>query len=101
MIITRWNSQRKVNQSEIEELLRSEGLEPFLWQDGAGTYYPTHSHSYEEVRWVIEGSVTFGVQGEEVILNPGDRLDLPAGTEHYAKVSDKHPTIYLCASKHT
>ena len=36
---------------------------------------------------------------KEVILNPGDRLDLPANTEHWAVVVSRVPVVYLCASK--
>ena len=36
---------------------------------------------------------------KEVILNPGDRLDLPANTEHWARVVSRVPVVYLCASK--
>jgi len=41
-----------------------------------------------------------GLRNErEIILNPGDRLDLPANTEHWAKVLSNEPVVYLCASK--
>ncbi|MDH5681223.1 MAG: cupin domain-containing protein [Spirochaetota bacterium] len=99
MKICRWDKPFKANLSHMEDSLKKEGLSSYLWEDSPGTYYPTHSHPYAEVRWVVEGSITLGVSGEEVTLYPGDRLDLPADTNHYARMADDGPTIYLCASK--
>ncbi len=99
MKIIRWNSNKKIDPQELEDSLRENGFQPFLWKDKAGTFYPTHNHSHTEIRWVLEGSITFGVDGKEVTLNPGDRLELPAGTPHYAKTSHNTHSPYLCASK--
>ena len=99
MNIIRWKGNKPVTQSEIESKIKDQGLEYYIWQDGMGAFYPTHSHPYTEIRWVVSGSITFGVGGDEVILNPGDCLELPANVPHYAKMSDETTTIYLCASK--
>ncbi len=98
MKVTRWNKDKILNIVKLECELKKEGLKPFVWQDEAGTYYPAHSHSYEEIRWVLRGAITFGVNGKEITLYSGDRIDLPANTVHYAKMSDKEKTVYLCAS---
>ncbi|MDH4127715.1 MAG: cupin domain-containing protein [Spirochaetota bacterium] len=95
----RWNSDKPVSQSEIESEMRKQGLDCYVWQDGISAYYPTHSHPYTEIRWVIYGSITFGVNGSEVTLYPGDCLELPSNVLHYAKTSDERVTVYLCASK--
>ena len=99
MTVSRWDKNREPSLFEIKEELKKEGLASYLYQDGIGAYYPTHTHPYDEIRWVVSGSVTFGVEGEEVTLYPGDRLDIPANTPHYARMSDQTPTTYLCASK--
>jgi len=99
MKITRWNNEQELSPSLLEGSLKKEGLSPFVWQDSPGTYYPTHTHSYSEIRWILKGSITFGVNGEEVTLYPGDCLELPANTPHYAKMANDSATVYLCASK--
>lgn len=50
--------------------------------------YAAHSHSYNKVIYVVQGSITFGLPelGEQLILKAGDRLDLPAGVVHEAVV---------------
>ncbi len=97
--ITRWITKTPPIVSELENQLKNEGLSPFIWTDSEGSYYPTHSHPYTEIRWIIDGTITVGIHGEEIILYPGDRLELKPYTEHYTRMSDDKPTIYLCASK--
>ena len=65
-----------------------EGLTPYSWSNGPHDIYAAHSHSYNKVICVVEGSIVFGLPEEncKVTLNPGDRLDLPAGTVHDATV---------------
>lgn len=86
------------NPEEIKKILEKEGyFNIFSWCDGAGSFYDWHTHPYEEVRWVYEGEVIMGTEEGEVILKAGDRLDLPAGTRHWAK--SKNGVCYICGSK--
>ena len=68
--------------------LRAEGLDPGTWANGPGDRYTVHSHAYDKVLVVARGSITFGLPGGPggVELAEGDRLDLPAGTDHDALV---------------
>ncbi|MCS7228999.1 MAG: cupin domain-containing protein [Candidatus Kryptonium sp.] len=99
MKITRWDKQNKPTVEELEKILISEGTRPHIWTDEPGTYYGNHSHPFDEIRWVVSGKMRYGVGNEEFVLGPGDRLDLPAGTVHWAKVEGDEPVVYLCASK--
>ncbi len=45
-----------------------------------------HTHPGEEIIYVLEGSLEYGVEGKPpVTLKAGDVLFIPAGTIHYAK----------------
>ena len=100
MKLKRWGRDRPPTARELEDILKKEGLAFYRWRDAAGTTYPWHTHTHGEVRWVISGSIKMCLRDErEIILNPGDRLDLPANTEHWAKVLSNEPVVYLCASK--
>lgn len=70
--------------------LTLEGLDPGRWSNGPGDRYAPHDHGYDKVIVVERGSIRFGLpaMGEIVDLQPGDRLDLPAGTVHDATVGD-------------
>jgi quercetin dioxygenase-like cupin family protein len=51
-----------------------------------GAAFPNHRHPGEEIIYVLEGSLQYGVKGKPpVTLNAGDVLFIPAGTIHAAK----------------
>ena len=73
--------------SEIEERLRAEADQCYRWSNGPGYEYAVHSHPYRKILYVEKGSITFTPSGRAALaLQPGDRLDLPAGTPHGAIV---------------
>ena len=77
----------------------AEGLVPGRWGNGPRYIYRWHTHVTDKVLYCASGSITFhlhqggdGVdptqanQSGDIAMGPGDRLDLPAGTEHSATV---------------
>jgi quercetin dioxygenase-like cupin family protein len=73
---------------DVAPRLREEGLSPGGWANGPGERYGAHAHTYDKVIVVERGSIRFGLpaSGATVDLVAGDRLDLPAGTNHDAMV---------------
>jgi uncharacterized protein YjlB len=69
--------------------LAVEGLVAEAWSNGPGDTYRAHDHDYDKVIVVAEGSIVFGLPGtgQRLLLETGDRLELPAGTAHDARVS--------------
>lgn len=66
--------------------LEAEGLVVGEWRDDANIVYDEHAHPTREVRIVLEGSITFVVEGEHRRLGPGDRIDLGPMQRHSAVV---------------
>jgi quercetin dioxygenase-like cupin family protein len=68
--------------------MRAEALAPYAWGNGPHDTYAAHSHAYDKVIYVVDGSIVFGLpkEGAEIELKAGDRLDLPKGTVHDATV---------------
>ncbi len=101
MRLTRWNRETSPSLEALRSALTGEGLTVSEWADPAGTVYPVHAHAYPEVRVVVRGQLRVGLPetGEEFILAPGDRLDLPANTPHWADVNGPGPVVYLSASR--
>ena len=56
------------------------------WGNGPGETYGRHDHPRAKVLFCLEGSIVFHTDEGDVALGAGDRLDLPAGTEHAATV---------------
>lgn len=75
-------------QDDLAARLHAEGLDPRPWGNGPGEAYGAHAHGFDKVLVCAAGSIVFGLpgRGERVALEVGDRLDLPAGTEHDAVV---------------
>ncbi len=48
---------------------------------------------------MVSGEITFVVGDEKWVLGPGDRLDLPANTSHWAETSGESKIRMLSASK--
>jgi len=84
---------------QLEARLRAEGLDPGSWDNGPGDRYAPHEHGYDKVIVVTSGSITFGLPATaaSLVLAVGDRLELPAGTEHDARVG---PSGVRCLEAH-
>ena len=97
--VTPWSAPAKPTESTLKQLCAEEGLHPYPWSNGPFDVYPAHMHSYDKVIYVVRGSITFGLSElkQQVTLQPGDRLDLPAGTVHDATVG---PQGVVCLEAH-
>src|SRR5215213_3012709 len=49
--------------------------------EGSGP--PPHSHPWDEAFYVITGQIAFGVDGSDLIAEPGTLVHLPAGSTHW------------------
>jgi quercetin dioxygenase-like cupin family protein len=80
-----WPRGARVDADELRRRLEAEGFSVWSWTDGPGATYAPHTHDEDESLWVLAGAITFGADGRELRLGPGDRLMLPAGTVHTAR----------------
>lgn len=72
---------------DVEEMLRSEGLVPRRWSNAPGDRYGWHRHGYHKVLYCTSGSIAFHTREQgDLLLGPGDRLDIEPGTDHAATV---------------
>jgi quercetin dioxygenase-like cupin family protein len=98
-LVTPWTDSVAPNQSKLWQLMSDERLSPYAWSNGPHDVYSAHSHSYNKVIYVVQGSITFGLPelGEKLTLKAGDRLDLPTGTVHDAVIG---PQGVVCLEAH-
>lgn len=76
-----------MNLKDLEKQLRAEGFRhTFVWQDRAGASYPDHKHSMETAHIILEGEMTITQAGKTHTYKAGDRVDVPAGAVHSAKM---------------
>jgi len=88
-----------MTEGRLAARLSAEGLDAQAWSNGPGDTYAAHRHAYDKVIVVARGSIAFGISGQASALDLvlGDRLELPAGTEHWADVG---PGGVTCLEAH-
>src|SRR5438105_590242 len=113
--VTHWPAGAgQVTINKIRARLEQEGLKPYRFDMVPGDEYGDHTHAEAEIRWVVSGRMRvkvregarLGAPGaggceriEEIILEPGDRLDLAANVVHSADVLGDEVVVTLCASR--
>lgn len=99
MLIQRWQAPNTPLKVHLRMMLDLEGLE-FIEE----VYQPEekvmeHRHPLTEVRIVVEGEMIFQVAGNQFVLRPGDRLEIPANTKHSHGCFGTEPCLSLYATK--
>ncbi len=87
VVHTPWTSASPPSEVELRTQMAKEGLEAQKWSNASGDRYVVHSHEYHKVVYCVEGSIWFMITDERdrsIELQPGDRLDIPAGVRHSA-----------------
>jgi quercetin dioxygenase-like cupin family protein len=98
--LTRWPADAgQITINKIRARLEQEGLRPYRFDMVPGDAYGDHAHPEAEIRWVVSGRMRVLIDHEEIILEPGDRLDLPANVVHSADVFGEEVVVTLCASR--
>jgi mannose-6-phosphate isomerase-like protein (cupin superfamily) len=78
------------NQKSLEQQLHGEGfLHTYVWQDGPNALYPDHTHATETAHMILDGEMTVAQGGETHKYGVGERVDVPAGAVHSAKMGPR------------
>jgi quercetin dioxygenase-like cupin family protein len=79
-----------MNKEGWEKKLREEGFgDFFVWQDGPGAYYPNHTHTGLTAHVILDGEMTLTLEGRPHVYRTGERIDVPAGAVHSARMGPK------------
>lgn len=97
--VERWQGEGRPPVNDFKGALEGEGLSFNTWSNGPGFRYGAHRHDFDKVILVAHGSITFGLpdRGQTIDLVEGDRLHLPAGMLHDARVG---PDGVTCLEAH-
>src|ERR1700687_5304028 len=50
-----------------------------------GCMVPEHSHHNEQITYILEGALKFGIDGKEIVVNAGEVLTIPPNMPHWAE----------------
>ena len=70
----------------IDARIRAEAKDVYSWSNGPGDRYAEHEHAFTKLLYCTRGSIDFRTPERTISLNAGDRMVLPAGTPHAARV---------------
>lgn len=99
MLINRWTGQSLPSPQQLKMLLVNEGLNPELETLPAHSNIKDHRHPFDEIRIVLEGNLIIDVNGNQLLLRPGDRIDVPANTRHSKTVHGGTACISIIAKR--
>lgn len=99
MIIHRWVAPIQPNKEQIKIMLEGEGLEPFEEVYEPNVKIPEHRQPFAEVRIVVEGELVFNIAGNQILLRPGDRVEVPANTKHSHVNNGKTDCLCIVANR--
>lgn len=99
MIITRWQAPIVPSKEQVHMILESEGLDPVDEFYEPQVKVHEHRHPFAEVRVIISGEMLFNISGNQFVLRPGDRLEIPANTRHSHTAQGSSPCTCVCAQR--
>ena len=94
LAVTPWQNNQHPNARAVQEKIRAENLRGYTWTNEPFDEYSAHTHSFDKVLYVLAGSITWILPNQEIETRAGDRIDLPRGTIHAARVGAQGVTCF-------
>lgn len=88
-----------LSEQAMRRKLEKRGYSVTRYTYAPGTSFPEHSHSIDKIDAVLAGRFRMSMNGQAVILEPGDCLAVPRGMPHTAEVIGDEPVVSLDATK--
>lgn len=101
MKVRHWEKKQDGPRTEaaVRKMLEEQGYRVSRYVYPPGTFFPEHTHGIDKIDAVLAGRFRMTVAGEEVILGPGDWIEVPRGTVHSAEVVGDEPVVSLDATR--
>lgn len=99
--VERWDEERDGPPTEraLRERLEGRGYRVSRHVYPPGTRFDEHTHAVAKIDAVLSGRFRMTVEGEEVVLGPGDAVQVPEGARHTAEVVGEEPVLSLDATR--
>jgi quercetin dioxygenase-like cupin family protein len=92
----RWQAEHT---HALRRKLEERGYSVACYTYSPGTFFPPHTHPAEKIDAVLSGRFRISMGGNSVVLESGDLVHVPKGTEHSAEVLGDEPVVSLDAVK--
>jgi quercetin dioxygenase-like cupin family protein len=98
MDVSKLADAKKATLESLKALLESSGHACEIVTDPPGTRYGMHKHNFDDFVVVVSGKLKIGNERDTWTLEPGDKIDIPANTPHWAEILGKKPLCYLTSA---
>ena len=88
-----------LGEEAMRQQLMAEGYRVSKYHYPPGTYFPPHTHPVDKKDTVLRGQFKIGWNGGDVLLRPGDMIEIPAGFSHSAEVVGSETVVSLDATR--
>lgn len=79
-----------MTEEQFRTKLEEEGFETlYVWEDGPDAFYSDHKHLGDSAHIILYGEMTLTMQGRSQTYHVGDRVDVPGGAVHSAKMGPR------------
>jgi len=99
--VERWDEGQDgpVSEAELTSRLEQRGYAVSRYTYAPGTAFPKHTHGVDKIDAVVAGTFRVVLEGQEVLLGPGDTVSVPRGAVHSAEVVGNESVVSLDAVK--
>ena len=99
--VEHWDSARDgtLTEENMRKKLKLQGYSCTRYIFPPGTDFPDHTHGITKKDSIVSGQFRFSIFGKEVILQPGDMVEVPAGVVHNASVVGSDSVVFFDASR--
>lgn len=88
-----------LNEQNVQKKLERQGYKCTKYVFCPGTVFPDHTHGYSKKDAIATGRFRFSMHGQEVILKPGDMMEVPKGAVHNAAVVGNEDVVFFDSTK--
>ena len=88
-----------LSEAAMRRRLEAEGYSVSHYIYSPGTRFPEHTHGVDKKDTVLRGRLKIAAEGKELVLGPGDMIEIPAGTVHSAEVVGDEDVASLDATR--
>ena len=99
--VERWDlvGDGPVSEAVLRTRLEQRGYAVSRYTYAPGTTFPDHTHGVDKIDTVLAGTFRVVLEGQEVLLSPGDAVVVPRGAVHSAEVVGDQSVVSLDAVK--
>lgn len=103
MKIYHWNPDKdgKLNEENFKNKLEKMGYDVQGYTYSPNTSFEPHYHTCDKIDAILKGRFQVNIDGNTIVLKPGDYIQVPANKIHAARVVGEESVVSLDAIKRT